>query len=313
MVLQIESFPDVVIEHLAYNLDPKDIDQLSYTSKTLYKTFHNNNLWKSKAVHDFGDLFEIYTIFSTAATGLSLDPALTKKFQHEPSDWRSYYLEKNQQSEQDDPALIDQADQEYASAQAHLKSFQENGDMSILALVASKMMWILDVFPAHGGCYYILGFILFVLNKLEEAMILLQMGRAVDPTFEPFDELEEEIERIVNGYKGEEELLTEDNQLSEALKQALLEIFNKFDKDQDGALNSKELDQFIFTTNGTHPPPAFLRQMGLRFGANAKGWLTREGFLAFYLEQTLDDPSETRNDLGVHGYDPQSLRQKMEE
>lgn len=59
--------------------------------------------------------------------------------------------------------------------------------MSILALVASKMMWILDVFPAHGGCYYILGFILFVLNKLEEAMILLQMGRAVDPTFEPFD------------------------------------------------------------------------------------------------------------------------------
>ncbi|KAI7905849.1 uncharacterized protein BX663DRAFT_428552, partial [Cokeromyces recurvatus] len=105
----------------------------------------------------------------------------------------------------------------------------------------------------------------------------------------------------------------EDNQLSKVLKEVLEEIFNKFDQDKDGALNTKELDNFIFTTNGSHPPPAFLRQMGLRFGANAKGWLTKEGFLEFYLEQTLDDPSETRNDLGTHGYDPQTLRKKMEE
>lgn len=124
--------------------------------------------------------------------------------------------------------------------------------------------------------------------------------------------LEDEIERIASGYKGEEELLV-DNQLSPSLQQVLLEVFNKFDTDGDGALNNKELDQFIFITNGAHPPPAFLRQMGQRFGANKKGWLSQEGFLAFYLEQTLDDPSETRNDLGVHGYDPQTLRQKMEE
>jgi Ca2+-binding EF-hand superfamily protein len=124
--------------------------------------------------------------------------------------------------------------------------------------------------------------------------------------------LEEEIERIVKGYKGEEELL-DDNQLSTALQDVLVEVFNKFDQDHDGALNAKELDSFIFITNGAHPPPAFLRQMGLRFGANKKGWLTKEGFLAFYLEQTLDDPSETRNDLGVHGYDPQTLKLKMEE
>jgi Ca2+-binding EF-hand superfamily protein len=125
--------------------------------------------------------------------------------------------------------------------------------------------------------------------------------------------LEAEIERIANGYKGEEELLTKDNQLSPALQEVLIEIFNKFDTDQDGALNNKELDSFIFKTNGAHPPVAFLRQMGLRFGSNKKGWLTLEGFLSFYLEQTLDDPLETRNDLGCHGYDSQSLKQKMEE
>lgn len=126
--------------------------------------------------------------------------------------------------------------------------------------------------------------------------------------------MEEEIERIANGYKGEEELLTEEgNQLSPALHDVLVEVFNKFDEDKDGALNAKELDAFIFKTNGAHPPPQFLRQMGLRFGANKKGWLSLDGFLAFYLEQTLDDPSETRNDLSVHGYDSQTLKLKMEE
>lgn len=34
---------------------------------------------------------------------------------------------------------------------------------------------------------------------------------------------------------------------------------------------------------------------------------------AFYLEQTLDDPIETRNDLGVHGYDGQTLQKLMQE
>ncbi|KAI8997122.1 hypothetical protein BDB01DRAFT_20401 [Pilobolus umbonatus] len=264
-----------------------------------------------EAIHDFGDLFQVYDIFTTTS-GLTLDPALNTKFGHYPPHWRTYYTNKNKAIHEDDSSLIDEADREYASAQEHLKSFQEDGNPEILTQVASKMIWILDVFPGHAGCYYILGFILFVLNKLDEATLLLQMGRTVDPSFEPIDDLEDEIERISSGYKGEEELL-KDDELSEALETVLLEIFKKFDKDKDGALNAKELDNFIFTTNGSHPPATFLRQMGMRFGANARGWLTKNGFLAFYLEQTLDDPSETRNDLAVHGYDPDTLRLKMEE
>ncbi|KAI7905848.1 uncharacterized protein BX663DRAFT_497844 [Cokeromyces recurvatus] len=192
MVLHIEQFPSVIIENLAYILEPNDLFQLSLTSKTLYQVFWaSNNLWRNKTIHDFGDLFQIYTIFTTA-TGLTLDPALSEKFSKEPTDWCHYYIQKNNKavieaSVDNDTALMDQADVEYANARAQLESFQENGNVDILVQVASKMMWILDVFPAHAGCYYILGFILFVLNKLEEAVILLQMGRAVDPTFEPID------------------------------------------------------------------------------------------------------------------------------
>jgi tetratricopeptide (TPR) repeat protein len=186
MVFQIESFPDIILEGLAYILEPNDLFQLALTSKQLYQVFMANNLWKSKTLHDFGDLFQIYTIFTTA-TGFTLDSALTEKFSHEPENWRHYYMKKNKSSTENDVALMDQADTEYAHAQTQLESFQQDGNVETLVEVAGKMMWILDVFPSHAGCYYILAFILFVLNKLEEAMILLQMGRAVDPNFEPID------------------------------------------------------------------------------------------------------------------------------
>lgn len=131
-------------------------------------------------------MFQIYTIFSTA-TGFSLDPTLTVKFTQEPQNWRQYYIQKNKSVSENDTALMDQADTEYANAQQHLETFQQEGNVEVLVQVASKMIWILDVFPTHAGCYYILAFILFVLNKLEEAAILLQMGRAADPGFEPID------------------------------------------------------------------------------------------------------------------------------
>lgn len=45
----------------------------------------------------------------------------------------------------------------------------------------------LDILPGHAGCYYILGFILFIMNQLEDALDILDMGRLVDSSFEPFD------------------------------------------------------------------------------------------------------------------------------
>ncbi|KAI8370681.1 uncharacterized protein BYT42DRAFT_548904 [Radiomyces spectabilis] len=281
MDARIEAFPDIVIEQLVNVLDARDILALSQTCKSLHSIFTSQEVWKSKTIHEFGNLFHVYTIFTTA-TGLELAPDLAQKFSHEPSDWRAYYLKKNASAQQsDDDALMDQADKEYREAQSYLKTFQNDGSVTVLNQVASKMLWILDVFPGHAGCYYILGFILFVLNQLEDAMILLQMARAVDPDFDLVDDLEGEIERILHGYNGDEHgpSLLENDSLSKDLAEVLVAIFKKFDKDNDGALRPEELDSFIFATNGSHPPAPFLRQMGQRFGCNSKGWLTRDGFL----------------------------------
>ncbi|CAM0142835.1 hypothetical protein VKS41_002600 [Umbelopsis sp. WA50703] len=316
-MLRIEDIPEPVLTELAYALDPSDISRLACTCKSFSQIYMSNELWRSKCHHDFGNLFTVYQILTTA--GLELDPALVAKFAHEPSDWRKYYIEKNKAvngtAENQNHALIEEGEEEYKKAQQDLQSFQDTQDVSILNRVASKMVWILDVFPGHAGCYHLLGFILYVLNRLEEAMILLEFGRTVDPEYEPIDDLEEEISNILNGYKGneDEEPLISDNDLSPKLSQVLNEIFDAFDKDNDGALSNQELGNFIFTTNGSHPPPQFLVQMAQRFGGTRRNWLTKEGFLAFYLEQTLDDPSETRNDLTVHGYDGQTLQKLMQE
>ena len=55
----------------------------------------------------------------------------------------------------------------------------------LIELSICLCVFFLDVFPTHAGCYYILGFILFVLNRLDEALIPLRTGRLVDPEFEP--------------------------------------------------------------------------------------------------------------------------------
>jgi len=124
-------------------------------------------------------------------------------------------------------------------------------------------------------------------------------------------ELTEEIERLQDGYESTltdgAPLLDSSKALSAPLKAALTDIFNTFDKDKDGGLSPTELSDFVFKTNGSRPPQAFLKQMGLQFGKNAKGYLTLEGFFNFFLEQTLEDPVETRRDLERHGWDGDRL------
>ncbi|GAA5803200.1 hypothetical protein HPULCUR_008676 [Helicostylum pulchrum] len=272
----------------------------------------NQQVWKSKAVSDFGDIFRLYRIFTTS-TGLELPTDLSNKFEKEPQDWHAYYTTKREMinaSEHD--VLINQANKEYKDAQKYLKTFKDDVNYSLLIQVACKMLWILDALPEYAGCYYILSYMLFIVNRMEDALDILDMGRTINPTFEPFSELEKEILLITQaGNKVEEVPVLINDSLSPEILKVLLEIFHTFDQDCDDCLSPEELDFFVFSTNGQHPPTSFIEQMGQRFGANELGWLTKKGFLAFYLEQTLGDPSETRKDIRAHGYDGSQLKKKL--
>ncbi|KAI8887344.1 hypothetical protein K501DRAFT_175640 [Backusella circina FSU 941] len=139
-----------------------------------------------KTDREFGNLFQLYSIF-IKATGLELPSDLSSKFGKEPDSWREYYKQKTGSvNERDYTILRKQCDKEYYIAQENMKKFQDDVNYSTVIEMASKMLWILDLFPIYSGCYLILGSILYKMGRPEDALSVLEMGRMVDPTFEPF-------------------------------------------------------------------------------------------------------------------------------
>ncbi|KAK9710501.1 hypothetical protein K7432_008396 [Basidiobolus ranarum] len=196
----------------------------------------------------------------------------------------------------------------FGQIQELLKKFQLEQDMDILVEACVKVFSVLDFYPGNAGCYHLLGFICYLLNSLNEALTLLQIGKSIDETYEPIDELQREINKLLDEIEGDEgeQPLLEGTDLSNPFKAVLEELFDTFDEDKDGALNMEEMDQFVFKTNGLHPPPPFFEQLCQMFNSNQYG-LTVQGFFEFFLQQTLDDPLETRSDLEKHGYDPKTF------
>ncbi|KAF9975740.1 hypothetical protein BGZ73_000490 [Actinomortierella ambigua] len=98
-------------------------------------------------------------------------------------------------------------------------------------------------------------------------------------------------------------LLDEEDCLTVEAEDALLEIFDRYDLDKDGALNDEELDSFARDTNGDVFDEDTRAEITGFLDTNDKGHLTRKGFLQMYNLQTPNDPEETWKDLQKHGYD----------
>ncbi|KAG0287102.1 hypothetical protein BGZ96_008915 [Linnemannia gamsii] len=303
-----DTLTEDLIEILASYLEPLDMVHLGATCKHLQKSINRPEIWEHKAVDDFGDRFTITSILDSA--GLDLGDQLKP----EPSDWCQYYQERHAAMTKMNAGADDQiakSEKDYDEAQELLRGFQSTGDVDSLSNAAQLMVGVLDNFPGHAGCYHLLGFTLYVLNELEDALSLLEIGSMVDPNYEPINELTSEIQGLLEGYGSTmtegAPLLDNAKELSAPLKAALTAIFNSFDMDKDGSLKPSELSDFVYKTNGSRPPQAFLTQMGIQFGKDAQGYLTLEGFFNFFLEQTLEDPIETRRDLEKHGWDGDRL------
>ncbi|KAJ3070204.1 hypothetical protein HDU99_002726 [Rhizoclosmatium hyalinum] len=111
-----------------------------------------------------------------------------------------------------------------------------------------------------------------------------------------------ELAKSAVGKKRRAPLLDQDDALMPNVSTALLEIFGRFDDDNDGALNRLELERFAVATNGEKFEESAIEELKKSFNVNANGDLTRAGFLEMYQLQTLSDPSETWRDLIKHGY-----------
>ncbi|KAI9019320.1 hypothetical protein CLU79DRAFT_758231 [Phycomyces nitens] len=84
--------------------------------------------------------------------------------------------------------------------------------------------------------------------------------------------------------------------------QILREIFDRFDKDKDGVLNTKEIQDFAKATNGQPFDDSVIEEIVESFDVNEQNHLTFKGFYQMYHIQSLSDPEETLNDFKKHGY-----------
>ncbi|KAJ1974677.1 hypothetical protein H4R34_004626 [Dimargaris verticillata] len=139
---------------------------------------------------------------------------------------------------------------------------------------------------------------------------LLDLCLGLDPTYQPALDLRAEIAPIlqeVQGGDGNVPLLV-NGKLSAPLRKALEQLFRRYDRDYDGYLNLAELGQFVVATNGGgRPPLGMLRGLWQTFSPECPQGLSLEGFLDFFVQQSLQEPVETRKDLQKHGFDAKAL------
>ncbi|KAG0002403.1 hypothetical protein BGZ65_002659 [Modicella reniformis] len=98
-------------------------------------------------------------------------------------------------------------------------------------------------------------------------------------------------------------LVDEEGALTQECENALIALFEKYDKDNDGVLNRQELDAFATDTNGSPFDEDSLEEIHQFFDLDNNGNLTIKGFLQMYNLQTSSEPEETWKDLQKHGYD----------
>lgn len=96
--------------------------------------------------------------------------------------------------------------------------------------------------------------------------------------------------------------LVEKGEPTEKFVQALEEIFARFDKDGDGGWSDDEFDQYHRFVNGTPISPTVVINFKREYGTTDSGAFSLDGFVTFYVEQTIDDAEETWKDLTKLGY-----------
>jgi hypothetical protein len=96
--------------------------------------------------------------------------------------------------------------------------------------------------------------------------------------------------------------LIENGQPTERFGHVLEEVFTRFDKDGDGGWTDDEFDQYHQFVNGTPINPMVIINFKHQYGTTADGNFSLEGFVTFYVDQTIDDADETWKDLGKLGY-----------
>ncbi|KAN0027824.1 hypothetical protein ACTFIV_009648 [Dictyostelium citrinum] len=83
----------------------------------------------------------------------------------------------------------------------------------------------------------------------------------------------------------------------------LREIFDRFDGNKDNCLNKREMQSYSKAVNGQEMDLQSLQTILGGYDSHPRNGLTFTGFVELYVNQTIEDSSETLKDLKTLGYD----------
>ncbi|KAJ1961424.1 hypothetical protein IWQ62_003875 [Dispira parvispora] len=323
-----------VIQNICRYLTVPEILTLARVNKTLYIYCHQDSLWQKLTQAAFGNTQWVIGFLREAglcksAEDSELTPALQSlslatSIPEEGATsvvprWKQAYERRwRVQNRPQDPTVVQSmqlAQTRFERAEQRIEaSYEKPADQQLAFLeeAARELVEVVDILSDHAPSYYLLALVCYLLHAFKQASKLAEMCLALDPDFElAIQLLSESRDKSVGVYgtEGVAPLLT-GRRISDALKNALTVLFQRYDRDRDGVWNIRELREFVLLTNGTNPSLAMLQQLCATFSSQPTKGLTFDGLCEFFVQQSLQDHEETRQDLAKHGFDENTLTLK---
>ncbi|KAJ1656629.1 hypothetical protein IWQ61_003835 [Dispira simplex] len=323
-----------VIQNICRYLTVPEILTLARVNKTLYVHCHQDSLWQKLTQAAFGNTQWAIEFLREAglcksAEDSQLAPALQSLSLEAPiptdgatnviSRWKQAYERRwRVQNCHQDPTVVQSmqlAQTRFEQAEQRIETFYEMSKDQRFALLeeaAHELVQVVDILSDHAPSYYLLALICYWLHAFRQAFKLTEMCLALDPDFELAISLRSEsLDKCVGVYGTVDVApLITDGRISDVLKNALTILFQRYDRDRDGVWNLRELREFVLVTNGSNPSLVMLQQLCATFSTQPAKGLTFDGLCEFFVQQSLQDHEETRQDLAKHGFDSDTLTLK---
>ncbi|KAJ2824386.1 hypothetical protein IWW50_003357, partial [Coemansia erecta] len=278
----LEALPQEVFSRIALMLDPPALVSLALVSRSLCKMSRCDELWIERISADFGDRASNVDLLAEAGVDISEQLAVTTELvawrlpssqQHGDTDtysghgmrcYRDRVARVFPASEDERVERIKHFEAEIDCVKLLLREGPQASD-EVFAEAAFRLMLVQEWFPASTECYYLWALICYMRNALRPALAFLDIGHAINHEFGPVKELRAEVQAMADGVfgtDGEAPLLDDScSGPSPQLAKALAFIFQKFDRDRDGVLNTVELGDVVRVTNGQPAPAAMIVQI----------------------------------------------------
>ncbi|EGC37878.1 hypothetical protein DICPUDRAFT_149515 [Dictyostelium purpureum] len=201
------------------------------------------------------------------------------------------------------------------------EEFDENKTIEQITALFTKAIEIdITCLDAYLGLAYIKG----IVKDYETAQQLLIKAQAIDPEDERVSLMKQTLEQdLLNDKQDKEDvdsmqddecvldtgksslnvpLIVINGKVTKKFIVILREIFDRFDLNKDNCLNKREMQLYSKAVNGQEMDPHSLQSILSHYDSNRTKGLTFTGFVELYVNQTIEDPSETIKDLNTLGY-----------